>query len=157
MNLAYDPYSVEPLWEEAVDRWGEPAVGLQGLTRVQEVLYWDEAGDIVTPPMPSSPRSDGGTSSLEASDVGDDETDAAAVGGEVNLGASAPVTPDWPRQRGRASSSSSQRWGSMAANPHVCRGRWKQAWKVKSKLQWRAQSQRCRQRAARERLPKGPG
>ena len=56
---------------------------LQGPTRVQEVLaYWDEVGDIPAVTPPSSPRSDGGTSSREASDVGDDETDAAAVGGE---------------------------------------------------------------------------
>ena len=84
MNLAYDSHSVNPLWEEAVDRWGEPAVELQGPTRVQEVLaYWDEAGGMpaATPPMPCSPRSDGGTSSLEASDVGDEVTDAAAGAG----------------------------------------------------------------------------
>ena len=55
------------------------------------LIYWDEAGDIpaVTPLIPISPRSDGGTSSLEASDVGDEKNDAAAVGGEVNLGQSA--------------------------------------------------------------------
>ena len=97
MNLAYDPCSVNPLWEETVDRWG-PAVELQGPTRVQEVLaYWDEAGDIpaVTPPMPCSPR-----------DVGDEVTDTAAGGDVGNLGVRAPVTPEWPRQRGRAPPSS---------------------------------------------------
>ena len=48
---------------------------------------WDEAGDplVVMPPMSSSLRSDGGTSSLGISDVGDNKIDAAAVGGEVNL------------------------------------------------------------------------
>ena len=44
MNLAYDDFSVHPLWEEAVDRWGEPAVELQGPTRVQEVCLLGRGG-----------------------------------------------------------------------------------------------------------------
>ena len=132
MNLAYDPCSVNPLWEEAVDRWGEPAVELQGPTRVQEVLaYWDEAGDIpaVTPPMPCSPR-----------DVGDEVTQQGETWGTWGPERLSPQSG-----RGRAPPSSSQRWGDMAANPHVYGGRWKQAWKVKNKLQWRAQRQTQRQ------------
>ena len=46
MNLAYDPFSAEPLWEEAVACWGEQAVELQGPHSDQTALaYWNEAGD----------------------------------------------------------------------------------------------------------------
>ena len=158
MNLAYDPFSAEPLWEEALARWGEQAVEPQGPHSHQTALaYWNEAGDIkaVTPPLPSSPRTDGGASSHSTSDEENNNTNVDTTAGDVNLGARAPVTPEWPRRR-RNAASSSRIWGNMAADPHVYRGRWKPAWKVKSKIQWRADRQRRRQHAARERQQRGP-
>ena len=158
MNLAYDPFSAEPLWEEAVARWGEQAVELQGPHSDQTALaYWNEAGDIkaVAPPLPSSPRTDEGASSDSTSDEESNNTNVDTTAGDVNLGARAPVTPEWPRRRGNAASSS-RIWGNMAADPHVYRGRWKPAWKVKSKLQWRAKRQRRRQHSARARQQRGP-
>ena len=102
MNLAYDPFSAEPLWEEAVACWGEQAVELQGPHSDQTALaYRNEAGDkAVTPPLPSSPRTDEGASSDSTSDEESNNTNVDTTAGDVNLGARAPVTPKWPRRRG---------------------------------------------------------
>ena len=94
MNLAYDPFSAEPLWEEALARWGEQAVEPQGPHSHQTALaYWNEAGDIkaVTPPLPSSPRTDGGASSHSTSDEENNITNVDTTAGDVR-------TPRIPRK-----------------------------------------------------------
>eukprot|EP00439_Symbiodinium_sp_Y106_P057303 s2038_g8.t1 len=102
MNLAYDPFSAEPLWEESVARWGEQAMELQGPHSNQTALaFWNVAGDIkaVTPPLPSSPRTDEGASSDSTSDEESNNTNVDTTAGDVNLGARAPVRheslPQW--------------------------------------------------------------
>ena len=92
---------------------------LQGPQSDQTALaYWNEAGDIkaVTPPLPSSPRTDGGASSDSTSDEENNNTDVDTTAGDVNLGARAPVTPEWPRRRGNAASSS-RIWGTWLRIP----------------------------------------